>query len=89
MFDDLVSLFSGWYADYVSSIRNLLETTQIISNIYIDANGDAVTNTVTNDLVPEIWSAFVPWEQIIAVFFLAVFTICAFKLLRTVLCKVL
>lgn len=89
MFQDLVDLFSGWYADYVSSIRDILETTQIISNVYIDAQGDAVTNTVTNDLVPEIWSAYVPWEQLIAAVTLIVFTVCIFKFMRSVLCKIL
>lgn len=82
MFDDLVALFSGWYETYVSTIKNLLVVTNTTT--------DTVNNTVTIEtVVPEIWSAYVPWEQLIAAVVLIVFVCVAFKFLRSVLCKML
>lgn len=82
MFDDLVALFSGWYYDYVSYIKNLLVVTNTTT--------DTVNNTVVVEtVVPEIWSAYVPWEQLIASVVLIVFVCVAFKFLRSVLCKML
>lgn len=77
MWSDLVSLFSGWYASYVSTIRGILEVTNT------DADG-IVTYTS-----PEIWSAYVPWEELIAAVVLCVFLISFFKLVRFVLCNLL
>lgn len=89
MFNDLVALFSGWYADYVEAIRDLLQTSQVIVTLTPDGQGDYVTQTIANELNPEIWSAYVPWEHIIAAAVLIVFTACIFRFMRTVLCKIL
>lgn len=89
MFDDLVALFSGWYADYVEAIRDLLQTSEVIVSYLPDGNGDYVTQTFASDVNPEIWSAYVPWEALIGAVVLVVFTICVFRFLRSVLCKVL
>lgn len=72
MFSDLVSLFSGWYLDFVRDVKVVLEL-----------------GTPPDVFLPEIWSAFVPWEEIIAVVVLVTFIICTFKLLRSLLCKIL
>lgn len=89
MFDDLIALFSGWYQDYVEAIRDLLQTSQVIVTMTPDGQGDYVTQTIANDINPEIWSAYVPWEQLIAAVTLIVFTCCIFKLMRSILCKIL
>lgn len=89
MFDDLVALFSGWYADYVESIRDLLGYQQVITTLTPDGQGDYVTQTILNDINPSIWSAYVPWEQLIAAVVLIVFTVSIFKFMRSVLCKIL
>lgn len=85
MFEDLVDLFSGWYMRYASSIRSLLETTQ--QTVVTDAEG--TQTVITNYVNPEIWSAYVPWEHLIAAVTLIVFTVCVFKFIRSVLCKIL
>lgn len=74
MFSQLVDLFSGWYLSFAASIRDLL---QIV---------DADTGVVTN---PEIWSAYVPWEYLIAAVVLVVLLASFFKLVRSVLCQIL
>lgn len=74
MFADLVELFSGWYLSFAQSVRDLLQVV------------DSDTGLVTN---PEIWSAYVPWEHIIATVVLVVFIVCIFRFLRAVLCKML
>lgn len=74
MFSQLVDLFSGWYLTFAASIRDLL---QIV---------DSDTGVVTN---PEIWSAYVPWEHIIAAAVLIVLLVSFFKLVRCVLCEIL
>ena len=85
MFQDLVDLFSGWYSDYVEVIRDLLQTTHTV--LTIDSLGNQVIDTY--DVNPEIWSAYVPWEELIATVTLIVFTVCIFKFMRSVLCKIL
>lgn len=45
--------------------------------------------SVEDPVLPEIWSAFVPWEQLIAAVVLIVTICCVFRLLRSVLCKIL
>lgn len=72
MFDQLIALFSGWYMDYVETIRDTLQLT----------NDDVVSN-------PEIWSAYVPWEQIIAAVVLVTLVICLAKFVRSVICQIL
>lgn len=74
MFNDIVELFSGWYLDFVSSIRDLLQI--------VDAESGVITN-------PEIWSAYVPWEHLIAAVVLIVLLVSFFKLVRSVLCQIL
>ena len=81
MFDDLIALFEGWYSTYVSSIRNLLEVTNTVT----DAEGTVTVTTV----VPEIWSAYVPWEALIAAGVLCLFLVLFFRLLRSILCQTL
>lgn len=44
---------------------------------------------VEDPFLPEIWSAFVPWEALIAAVVLIVTICCVFRLLRSVLCKIL
>lgn len=76
MFDQLVSLFSGWYLSFVDSVKSVL----------------TIQNTVGEDLVmsvPEVWSAFVPWEHLIAAVVLVTFIIALCKLLRCVICQIL
>lgn len=91
MFDDLISLFSGWYSDYVESIRDLLQTSETTLSIIPldDGTGSYVSDSVTNIVNPSIWSAYVPWEQIIAAVVLVTFTVCIFKFMRSVLCRIL
>lgn len=89
MWSDLLALVGGWYSAYVSQIRGILETTQIITTLTPDGSGDYVTQTIANELIPDVWSAFVPWEHIIATVILLTFTICVFKFMRTILCKIL
>lgn len=75
MFEDLITLFSGWYQTYVSSIKQIL----------------TITNTdgsITTESLPEVWSAFVPWEALIAAVVLVVFLIVFFRFLRSVVCKI-
>lgn len=89
MFEDLMDLFTGWYTTYVSRIMNILQTNQVITTLTPDGQGDYVTQTIANDINPEIWSAYVPWEAIIATVIFVVFIVCIFKFLRSVLCKIL
>lgn len=77
MWSDLVALFNGWYTSYVSSIKTILE----VSNT--DADG------VTTVIAPEIWSAYVPWEELIAAAILIVFVVAIFKFVRSVICQIL
>lgn len=82
MFDDLVSLFSGWYSDYVSAIKNLLVVENTVT--------DTVNNTVTVEtVIPEVWSAFVPWEALIGTVVLITFLVLFFRLMRSILCQTL
>ena len=83
MFSDLVALFSGWYYDYVSAIKNLF----VVTNTYTfeDAAGNIQTNVET--VIPEVWSAYVPWEYLIATVVLIVFIAVFFKFMRAVLCR--
>ena len=89
MFDDLISLFSGWYSDYVAVIRDLLEYSESTLTAFECSDGSIYTDTVTNTINPSIWSAYVPWEQIIAAVVLVTFTVCIFKFMRSVLCRIL
>lgn len=89
MFDDLIALFSGWYTNYVTTIRNLLHTNTVNVIMTPDGTGDYVTQTYSSDINPEIWSAYVPWEALIGAVVLIVFTVCVFKFMRSVLCKIL
>lgn len=77
MFNDLIALFDGWYSSYVSTINQILTVT--------NTDADGVT-TVTS---PEIWSAYVPWEQLIAAAVLIVFIASFFKFVRSFLCQIL
>lgn len=74
MFADLVALFDGWYLSFAQSIRDLLQIT------------DPETGAVS---APEIWSAYVPWEHLIAAVVLIVLVVSFFKLVRSVLCQIL
>lgn len=85
MFDDLIALFSGWYYNFVGDIIDILKY-RVGEYQYI---GDGVYDYVENDIIPSVWSAFVPWEQIIAAIILVVMIVSIFKLLRSVLCKIL
>lgn len=89
MFDNLVALFSGWFSSYVESIRDLLEYQVTDVVVYSDGAGTVATDTVSYTVNPDIWSAYVPWEHLIATVVLVVFVCCAFRLLRSVLCKIL
>lgn len=88
MFEDLISLFTGWYSDYVEAIRDLLAYDVETITAIETANG-TVTETVTNTINPDIWSAYIPWEHIFAFVTLIVFVVCSFKLMRSLLCKIL
>lgn len=74
MYADLVALFDGWYLSFAQSIRDLLQIT------------DPETGAVSS---PEIWSAYVPWEHLIAAVVLCVFVICLFRLVRSFVCRIL
>ena len=89
MFSDLISLFSGWYTDYVETIRDLLQTSEDVLFVVPLDDGTVYTDTVTNIVNPSIWSAYVPWEQLIAALTLIVFTVCIFRFMRSVLCRIL
>lgn len=88
MFQNLIDLFSGWYFDYVEAIRDLISYTQETVTAIPTENG-TVTEVIENTINPAIWSAYVPWEQIIASVTLIVFVVCIFKLMRSFLCKIL
>lgn len=81
MFADLVALFSGWYSDFLESVSQILVTEVVLSG------SDEVLTSTSRSI--DVWSAYVPWEQIIAAVVLIVFLCAIFKLLRTVLCKIL
>lgn len=89
MFQDLIALFSGWYSDYVEAIRSLIEYDYTSIVAVQGPDYTILTDTVTNTVVPSVWSAFVPWEHIIASVTLIVFIVCIFKFMRSVLCKIL
>lgn len=80
MFNDLIALFSGWYLDFVQEIQNAMS----VSKVIVDESGSTTTETI----VPEIWSAYVPWEQLIAAAVLITFLVIIFKLLRSVICRI-
>lgn len=85
MWSDLLSLLGGWYQDYVSAIRSLIEYSVSVPAIAADG-----TDLLYQDIiVPSVWSAFVPWEHLIAFAVLITFIICIFKLVRSVLCRIL
>lgn len=85
MWSDLLTLLGGWYEDYVSVIRSLIEYTVSVPAIAADGS-DLLYEDV---IVPSVWSAFVPWEHLIAFAVFITFTICIFKLVRSVLCRIL
>ncbi len=89
MFQDLVDLFSGWYSTYVETIRDLLQYTVSHEIALEQADGTLYTSSWQDTINPDIWSAYVPWEHIIAAVTLIVFTVCVFKFMRSVLCKIL
>ena len=89
MFDDLISLFSGWYADYVEAIRDILHYDSESLIAFELSDGSVYSDSVVNSINPSIWSAYVPWEHIIAAVVLITFTICIFKFMRSVLCRIL
>lgn len=81
MFDDLISLLGGWYSDFVDTISQIL-----VTEVVLDGN-DAVISSTSKSI--GVWSAYVPWEHIIAAVVLIVFISAIFKLLRSILCKIL
>lgn len=81
MFLDLIDLFSGWYSSLVSDISNIL-----VTDVVLDGSDNVVSSSSKSI---DIWSAYVPWEQIIATVVLVTFVICIFKFMRSVLCKIL
>lgn len=85
MFESLYSLVGGWYDDYVDMIRAIIQTTQESVVVLPDGTVEYIHNTV----YPAIWSAYVPWEHLIGTAILLTFTICIFKLLRSILCHIL
>lgn len=89
MFDDLIALFSGWYQAYATRIRDLLQTNSVQVIMTPDGAGDYVTQTYSTDINPAIWSAYVPWEALIATVIFVVLVVCLFRFLRSVLCKIL
>lgn len=60
---------------YLSFVETIRDTLQL-------TNDGVVTN-------PEIWSAYVPWEYLIAAVVLCVFVICIFRLIRSFVCRIL
>ena len=91
MFQDLLSLLGGWYYDYVEAVRDMLQydVTELVMIAVNDGEGGYVSDTVTNSINPDIWSAYVPWEHIICAIVLIVFVCCIFKFMRSLLCKIL
>lgn len=81
MFDDLIALFSGWYSDFVDSISSLH-----FVEVVLDGSDNVISSTSSS---PDVWSAYVPWEQLIATVVLVTLVVCVFKFMRTVLCKIL
>lgn len=81
MFDDLIALFDGWYQSFVNSISSIM-VTEVIEN----AEGTVMQSSAKSI---DVWSAYVPWEHIIAAVVLIVTVCCVFRLLRSVLCKIL
>lgn len=81
MFADLVSLFSGWYSDFLDAVSQILVTEVVLNG------SDEVLSSTSRSI--DVWSAYVPWEHLIAAVVLIVFLCSIFKLLRTVLCKIL
>ena len=65
MFQDLISLLGGWYADYVESIRDILQTSETVQTIVAldDGAGGYVSDSVVNTINPAIWAAYVPREH--------------------------
>lgn len=84
MFDDLVALFSGWYLDFIVDVQNVIMYR--VGNYQYDGNGYSY---IENDVVPEVWSAYVPWEYLIGAVVLVVMVAIVFKTLRSILCKIL
>ena len=81
MFQDLINLFSGWYLDFCDEVANF----SIFTHTF-DSDNHLVSITESS---LGVWSAYVPWEQIIATVVLVTFVICIFKFMRSVLCKIL
>lgn len=81
MFDDLLSLLGGWYADFVDSISQIL-----VTEVVLDSSESVVSSSSRSI---DVWSAYVPWEHIICAVVLIVFISAVFRLLRSVLCKIL
>lgn len=81
MFADLIDLFDGWYQSLVSAISSIM-----VTEVVEDAQGTVITSTAKSI---DVWSAYVPWEEIIAAVVLITFTVCIFKFMRSVLCKIL
>lgn len=77
MWSDLLDMLGGWYTSYVATIKGILE----VSNT--DSEG------ITVITAPEVWSAYVPWEHLIAAAILIVFVIAVFKFVRSVICQIL
>lgn len=81
MFQDLIDLFDGWYQSFVNSISSIM-VTEVIEN----TEGVVMQSSARSI---DVWSAYVPWEQIIAAAVLIVFVVCVFRFLRSVLCRIL
>ena len=54
MFNDLISLFSGWYGDYVESIRDLLQTSETVITAVPLGDGTYYSDSVINTVNPAI-----------------------------------
>lgn len=81
MFQDLIDLFDGWYQTFVNSISSIM-----VTEVLEDGEGTVLTSSAKSI---DVWSAYVPWEQIIAAAVLIVFIVCIFRFLRSVLCRIL
>lgn len=81
MFDDLISIFSGWYLDFIEAVSS-----SHITEVVTDAEDHVVSSTAKT---LDVWSAYVPWEQIIAAVVLVVLIVSIFKFMRAVICKML
>lgn len=81
MFADLVSLFSGWYSDFLDSVSQIL-----VTEVTLNGSDEVLTSTSKSI---DVWSAYVPWEHLIAAVVLIVFICAIFRLLRSILCKIL